>query len=582
MPIDDPMFTFAILTDTHIRAPEGDLSSPFPVNEKANARARYAVEVIKSNSPELTVHLGDMVHPLPHLPAYGSASREARGILAPLEPNLHFVPGNHDIGDKPAKALPAGPVTAENRKVFEAAFGASRWCFVHNDAVFIALNSSLVNSGLPEEAEQKTWFENSLAEASGRRIFVFSHYPPYIDTPNETEHYDNYSEPGRSWFLDLAANHGVEAVFSGHVHQFFFNVHCGVKLYCLPPTSFTRQDYSELYRVGPTAEFGRDDAGKFGICLIDIDCEGHRLRFAPTDGKQMTNGERPVVAPIRTPNVPIVPHLRHGWFESSLLPYNGPMEEFSRKRARNDYSLLRLWQLGIAIVRTPLADLVDPDSRRRVLDFFAAGIRFSFFCLGFPSADEIRLLRKHRDLVAGLEIVSSDALMQDIGPGLVDILAEVELPVTVGKVTSSVDERGTEKVFAHTVSFGFLWQDHEAVFEAASSFMSPQHRVSLCFQINQDDDPKQMLGEMAEAADRTGVDLVAVLRTADRNPAKPNFDDDRIADRLIAALEVVRQFSNVGIQIDTFEDIDRGYAPRHGLVDRHSNLRPVAQRLIAG
>ena len=36
-------FKFAVLTDTHIRAPLGDQSSPYPVNDKANDRARYAV-----------------------------------------------------------------------------------------------------------------------------------------------------------------------------------------------------------------------------------------------------------------------------------------------------------------------------------------------------------------------------------------------------------------------------------------------------------------------------------------------------------------------------------------------------------
>ena len=38
------LFSIGIITDTHIRAPGGDLSTVFPVNEKANNRARYAVE----------------------------------------------------------------------------------------------------------------------------------------------------------------------------------------------------------------------------------------------------------------------------------------------------------------------------------------------------------------------------------------------------------------------------------------------------------------------------------------------------------------------------------------------------------
>ena len=43
------IFSFAIITDTHIRAPGGDLSTVFPVNTKANNRARYAVDLLKND-----------------------------------------------------------------------------------------------------------------------------------------------------------------------------------------------------------------------------------------------------------------------------------------------------------------------------------------------------------------------------------------------------------------------------------------------------------------------------------------------------------------------------------------------------
>ena len=90
-------FTFAVISDTHIRALSGDQSSPYAVNEKANGRARYAVQLIAAQNPDLIIHLGDMVHPLPHMAAYLPASEEAKKIFHPIAPGLHFVPGNHDI-----------------------------------------------------------------------------------------------------------------------------------------------------------------------------------------------------------------------------------------------------------------------------------------------------------------------------------------------------------------------------------------------------------------------------------------------------------------------------------------------------
>ena len=86
-------FTFAVISDTHIRALSGDQSSPYAVNEKANGRARYAVQLIAAQNPDLIIHLGDMVHPLPHMAAYLPAREEAKRFFHPIAAGLHVVPG---------------------------------------------------------------------------------------------------------------------------------------------------------------------------------------------------------------------------------------------------------------------------------------------------------------------------------------------------------------------------------------------------------------------------------------------------------------------------------------------------------
>ena len=126
--MDKPLFSFGIITDTHVRAPHGDLSSPYPVNEKANARARYATELLTAQAPDFVIHLGDMVHPLPDMAAYSDACSEALTIFSPL-PKLHFVAGNHDIGDKPMPGSPAAVVNEAARQRYTENFGAQWYTF---------------------------------------------------------------------------------------------------------------------------------------------------------------------------------------------------------------------------------------------------------------------------------------------------------------------------------------------------------------------------------------------------------------------------------------------------------------------
>ena len=155
------------------------------------------------------------------------------------------------------------------------------------------MNSSLVNTGSEAEQAQRQWLETTLRAAKGEKIYLFSHYPPFICSADEEDHYDNYAEPGRSWLLELVAETGVEAVFSGHVHHFFANTHKGVTFYCYPATSFTRQDYAALFD-GPVApEFGRDDGGKFEVTMVDVTAEGHNFGFLPTFGRSLEEESLP-------------------------------------------------------------------------------------------------------------------------------------------------------------------------------------------------------------------------------------------------------------------------------------------------
>jgi len=564
-------FRFAIITDTHIRSPQGDLSSPFPVNEKANARARYACHLAAAYNPDFTMHLGDMVHPLPHMSAYADAVAEAHEIFEPLKPSLHFVAGNHDIGDKPSPGMPAKPVSADSAQRFQDAFGAEWGSFEHQGVLFVTINSSLVNSATEREAEQKRWLEQTLLKSTSRRTFLFSHYPPFINHSGEADHYDNYAEPGRSWLLELAQRHSVEAIFSGHVHHFFYNRYADVNLHCFPPTSFIRQDYAEMFAVEPSLEFGRDDPNKYSICIVDVDASTYRFSVVPTQGSSMEANDTFNHQEHDQASTPLIPHLRHAWFESRRLPYNGPMEEFSRKLVRNDYPLLRLLQLGINTVRIPLTDLLDPDGAKRIADWSALGIRFVFFSVGIPSAEHMKRL-KGVGAALGLEVMTAVDDLADVAQNLAPLLEATELPVSVSRITTSADVLDPAAVYAHSVSSGFTSGRVEQVLDALMAMKLPRP-VGLVFQVAWGQDPVASITSLAETLSVSNCPLVINMRLADANPACQNFDADAIKQTLKRALDTAARYPWVSIQCDTFEDVDRGYHPRYGLIDRAGNIR---------
>ena len=564
-------FRFGIITDTHIRPKKGDQSSPYKVNDFANKRAEYAVNLLSSFKQKFTIHLGDVVHPLPSLPTYSVACLEAKKILKPLLSKMYFVPGNHDIGDKSHDASPAGPLNKKTISIYNQNFGPSWHSFVYKQIVLISINSSLVNSGLEEEKIQKVWLEKQLFKFKSKRIFLFSHYPPFIDNPNEPEHYDNYAKPGRKWLLNICEKANVEAIFSGHVHHFFYNRYKGIKMYVLPATSFVRQDYAEIFPIEPAPEFGRNDIGKFSVSLVEITKKNHRLIFLPTEGKITKFKKNQNFSNLKNNKCRLTPHMRHNWAGSVDLPYNGPMEEFSRKRARNDYPLMRLWQMGIQTVRTPISDLSNKNFLKRMHDWNAVGIKFSLFKQGALNKKDLFILNKNKSLISSFDIALKNP------EKFVDkFKLKFSFPVSIGKIVSSSSSKTNSSKFAHSVSYGFELNDINKV----NFYWKNSPKLGYVFQTNDKDNLDIFFKKLSILKKLTHRPITLVIRFAGINPAIPSFDNNKLIKRLSKAIKLQKKYPFIDLQVDTFMTIDRGYHPRAGLIDRLSNLTSIGKSLI--
>jgi len=591
------LFTFGIISDTHLRNPAGDTSSPFPVNALANERAELAFSALLKHELAFIVHLGDMVHPLPHMPAYQSASQAARKLFDGAPIPIHYVPGNHDIGDKPMPGSPAAQIGNESITTYQKTFGQDYYHFEHQDCVFIVINSSLWNSGLAQERQQYDWLKITLDQNSEKRLFAFSHYPHFVNSPAEDEHYDNIAEPSRSKLLALFQTHRVESVFSGHVHNFFYNCTPTTQHYILPATSFVRQDYAELYRVSPTLEYGRDDPEKCLVTLVNVMQSDHSLYFMPlkapslsgtlkpstqqptqiTEQTQIKKTQTSTSQPIHPiAHVPLRVHLRHPWYENIELPFNGPMEEFSRKCARNDYTLLRLWQIGIADVRVPITDITDKTRYHRVIDYRRAGIRFH----AFGTVDQAKAMdisqQSRLDAIHSFELVISEDQLTTSANLLQKFINK---PVYLSQATTGRDSENNQGLYFHSVSSGFLWPLNHTREQQIVAEINHHDYAGVVFQLPWEHTLDQLSHIDTWCGQHNLIGMINI-RLAKQNPAESNFNDEAIAERLLNILETCQSLPSIELQLDTFVDIDRGYSPRNGIIDRHYNLRKVAHLLI--
>jgi 3',5'-cyclic AMP phosphodiesterase CpdA len=578
------LFTFAIISDSHVNPEENKSSSPWESNKLANARTRYVIKELNRLTPDFVIHLGDLIHPVPTLPSYEFAAKRFHELLEDLEPKIYLVPGNHDVGDKPAAWTPADSVTEEYIDLYSKTFGKHFYSFKFLDCCFVMVNCQIMNSGLKSEKLQKAWLEKYLSDNSGKRTFLFTHYPPFITQPYEEGHYDNIDEPARSWLLDLTKKSKIEAVFAGHVHNFFYNRHGKTDFYNLPSVTFFRHDYSELYRVGPTKEYGRNDEGKLGYFFVKVYKSGHVSHAVRTYGAAIEKGRTNPATPSQLSSyhtkemieAPVGVDLRHPWAEVTEMPYNGALDEFYRKKARNDYTLMALWEMGIRKLRVPSNDLLDASIRERMYALKAVGHEFTVFNYGLPQGRLKEILAKDNTLVRVLEVIlpwheaeiSIDQIRQ--------LKNELSVPIYFSKVWSSNDAERDGSAFKHFINHGFN-VDESGTIEAFLNLPgAPEVADGFVFRVGRKSSPWLKIQSAKELAASCGVKAEVHVRLASENPAQSENDDLANANRVAETISVALGVGDVDVFLDTFADLDRGYFPRTGLVDRRYNPRAAS------
>ncbi len=571
------LFTFAIIADTHVTEAEATAISGFDIDtaKLEAARSRHVIHQLNHMGPDFVVHLGDITHPVPGSPVYGDSAERFRRIYADLECPLHLVAGNHDVGEKafaadpPANRQARGTVNDDMVAEYERHFRSQYYSFEHQDCLFVVLNGMIVNSGLACDDRQRQWLEGLLEANHGRRVFMFSHYPLYLSRAGEPDHYDATDEPGRSWMLELLDRHGVEAYYAGHVHNFFFNRHGATNCYVLPSFCFLRHDYHELFRVAPGMKQGRHDGAKLGYAVVEVHGEGHLNHIIRTHGRSLEAGDSPPVQSIELPRVHglgpnghgIGLYLRQPWCDSADIPTPWGIDAFSRKRIRNDYPLLALWEMGIRDLRVPLDDLADPETRARMAELAILGHRFTAYSFGLPRGAAADALAAHGNILAAWEVI---APITTAGALLADVAAlKGDLQVYFNAYRIDVE--------AFSSSHG-LDADERGAVEAFLAVDGARDAIDgMVFGVGWRDAPASATAAARRSVAGLGVKAAVHVQFAHRRPLDAEetarHDANRIAESVVAAMS----HDDVAVFLDNFTGIDRGYYFSGGLVDRLYN-----------
>ena len=581
-----PLFTFVVVADTHVNEAERMSTSPYETNHLSNPRARHVFTEIAAMrpAPRFVVHLGDIVHPMPSLPQFHEAVAHFKSIASRLPMPLHVIPGNHDVGDKTVDWMPAEQVCDEFLDVYRDVFGADYYAFDEGGVRFVMLNSLLLNSGLADEPRQRAWLEERIDTAGDLRVFLFMHYPPYLHRPDEAGNYDNVDEPARTWLLRQIRKPAVEAVFAGHVHNFWYDRPGGAEMYLLPSTSFQRHDFSQFCSVAPPVEdeFGRDDCAKCGWFRVDVLEDGHVAYAVRSHGRECAPDEVPRG---RTPRHLAHPktsgfgnagvELRHPWAESMQITATGGVEEFGRKWARNDYPLLAMWEMGVRLCKVPAVDILQSESRERMRHLARIGHRYVATAIGAPRESLLEAAGDDTGVFAWEANLTVERF-EDRRDELRAAREKSGAAVLLAKILTDKEARISGRTFSHFVKSGFMAEEIESHRDLIACAVERGEIDGVTMRLDMHESLPAAARRARELQADTGARVLVSLKLCGPNVAAARTDDRETAARAAQAMVLSRCDPDILYVFDTFMDIDRGYYPRNAFIDRRFNPRPAA------
>ena len=187
-----------------------------PVSGFADETRLYtaAIEAVNRVAPAFAVVCGDMVHDAENQAQVDELFR----ISAMIDDDvpLHFVAGNHDVGEAP---------TADSLALYRERFGADNYSFEHGGCHFAVINSSLAYdpSNAPNEWRRaKDFLSDDLSAAKrrgARHIILFTHHPLFEKSASEVGNGWCVPEERRDELLAILRDYGAAAVFAGHMHR---------------------------------------------------------------------------------------------------------------------------------------------------------------------------------------------------------------------------------------------------------------------------------------------------------------------------------------------------------------------------
>jgi hypothetical protein len=201
------------------------------------------------------------------------------------------------------------------------------------------------------------------------------------------------------------------------------------------------------------------------------------------------------------------------------------------------------------------------------------GFSFRLYCFHQAFPDVEAVLSQEPDLIDALEITAPFGELATVSEQCAALKDRLPIGFHFSPLTSDLDQTGDESRFLHGIFHGFRPDDSPRLREAIAKIDEAGVFEGLVFSIFQNESPLETVFKAGELLRETTLKPMCNVRLGPDHLFETVCDDHVTAARVAEALAAAWIDDGVELFLDTFEDFDRGYFVRTGLVDRSYNPR---------
>jgi hypothetical protein len=208
------------------------------------------------------------------------------------------------------------------------------------------------------------------------------------------------------------------------------------------------------------------------------------------------------------------------------------------------------------------------------------GHEFHAYSFDVPVGAALETLVRDGSALDSLEIILPWSRMREALRATGALRAATGLKIHLSKLRKHEDARFDGSRFSHFINHGFVLPEASQIAELLEADPTHESFDGLVFRVPRHEAPARAIESLRRYCREIDRRAVAHVRIAAEDPAEAKNEDLANACRIAETVFAGLAHPDVAVYLDTFMDVDRGYFPRTGFIDRRYNPR-LASRVYA-